>query len=94
MSTSHCTCAEHVACEREARLQDYLANDRTRGFDLAEGPVMRLALFRFADNEQVLVWSFHHIILGGGSLGVGYDFPQSYAILAYSFRTLGLRFTF
>jgi amino acid adenylation domain-containing protein len=61
-------CGALAAAEREARLERYLAEDRARGFDLAEGPVMRLALFRFADDEHVLVWSFHHIVLGGGSV--------------------------
>ncbi|HEU0078145.1 MAG TPA: condensation domain-containing protein, partial [Longimicrobiaceae bacterium] len=48
---------------REARLRRYLAVDRARGFDLTEAPAMRLALFRHAGDEHVLVWSFHHILL-------------------------------
>ncbi|HEX2092799.1 MAG TPA: amino acid adenylation domain-containing protein [Longimicrobiaceae bacterium] len=49
--------------DHEARLQRYLVDDRARGFDLAEAPAMRLALFRHAADEHVLVWSFHHILL-------------------------------
>jgi amino acid adenylation domain-containing protein len=49
--------------DREARLRRYLADDRARGFDLAEAPAMRLALFRHAADEHVLVWSFHHVLL-------------------------------
>jgi hypothetical protein len=61
-------CSGLPAPEREAHLQGWLADDRARGFDLGRGPVMRLALFRFGAQEHVLVWSFHHAILGGGSV--------------------------
>ncbi|HLM68811.1 MAG TPA: amino acid adenylation domain-containing protein, partial [Longimicrobium sp.] len=54
--------------DREAALQRWMAEDRARGFGL-DTPPIRLALFRMADDEQVLVWSFHHIILDGRSTG-------------------------
>jgi len=53
---------------REEALARYLAEDRARGFDLAEAPAMRLALFHGAgDGERVLVWSFHHALLDAWS---------------------------
>jgi amino acid adenylation domain-containing protein len=52
----------------ERRLQLYLEEDRAPGFDLSHAPAMRLALFRLSPDEHVLVWSFHHILLGGGSI--------------------------
>ncbi|MET0397898.1 MAG: amino acid adenylation domain-containing protein, partial [Longimicrobiaceae bacterium] len=55
--------------EREARLERWLAEDRARSFDLAAAPAMRLALFRLAADEHVLVWTFHHAILDGRSVG-------------------------
>ena len=54
--------------EREARLDGWLAADRARGFDLADAPAMRLALFRFGPDEHVLAWSFHHALLDGRSV--------------------------
>ncbi len=54
--------------EREAHLRRFLAEDRARGFDLAHAPAMRLVLIRHAADEHVLAWSFHHILLGGGSV--------------------------
>jgi hypothetical protein len=42
---------------------------------------------------DVLVFN-EHIILAGGSLGVGYSLEKADVVLAYAFRTLGLRFTF
>jgi amino acid adenylation domain-containing protein len=54
------------AAQQEA-LEIWLAEDRRRGFDLARPPLIRLNLFKMADNAFELVWSFHHIILGGWS---------------------------
>ncbi|HEX6370476.1 MAG TPA: amino acid adenylation domain-containing protein [Longimicrobium sp.] len=62
---------DHAAlppAEREARLERCLEEDRARGFDLSRAPAMRLALFRHAADEHVLVWSFHHAILDGASV--------------------------
>jgi hypothetical protein len=49
--------------EWEARLERWLPEDRARGFALARAPAMRLALFRRAADDHVLVWTFHHILL-------------------------------
>ncbi|HEX2094607.1 MAG TPA: condensation domain-containing protein, partial [Longimicrobiaceae bacterium] len=56
--------------EQETRLEKYLDRDRREGFDLAKAPLMRLALFRVADRVHRLVWTHHHLILDGWSLGV------------------------
>jgi len=39
-------------------LDDYLQRDRARGFDLAQSPLLRVAVF-----ENVMVWSYHHVLL-------------------------------
>ncbi|HLM68217.1 MAG TPA: condensation domain-containing protein, partial [Longimicrobium sp.] len=57
------------AGERDARLERWLAEDRARGFDLGRAPALRLALFRMAADEHVLVWTFHHVLLDGTSVG-------------------------
>ncbi len=69
-------CAEHdwrdlaTAGEtaREERLETFLREDRTKGFDLAQPPLMRLAVIRWSDDEWRVVWSFHHLIVDGWSL--------------------------
>ena len=58
--------------ERTERLRAYLAGDRARGFDPARPPLMRLALFRTADEAHHLVWSFHQMVLDGWSLPLIY----------------------
>src|SRR6185369_7074346 len=45
------------------KLQEYLAEDRRRGFDLSTAPLIRLALFRTADTTYKFVFSRHHIVL-------------------------------
>jgi len=72
------------ADEREARHEAYLAADRERGFDPAKPPLMRLALFRTGEREHRLVWTHHHMLLDGWSLGLVYaDVVAAYE----SFRT-------
>ena len=64
--------------ERAVKLEEYLQADRRRGFDLAEAPLMRLALFACGENDFQFVWSFHHALLDGRSfaavLGEVFDF--------------------
>ncbi|HET7230667.1 MAG TPA: amino acid adenylation domain-containing protein, partial [Longimicrobium sp.] len=54
--------------EQEARRQAFLAADRTRGFDLREPPLLRLALFRTADHRHHFVCTQHHLVVDGWSL--------------------------
>ena len=49
-------------------LKEFLAADRSRGFNLAEPPLTRLSLFRIKQLEYVLVWTFHHLIVDGRSM--------------------------
>ncbi len=53
---------------RERELEDFLAEDRRRGFDLLAAPLMRLALIRTGADEWRVQWSFHHLLLDGWSL--------------------------
>jgi amino acid adenylation domain-containing protein len=55
---------------RRARVDDYLREDRRRGFDLAQAPLMRLALFRLDQQTWQFTWSFHHILLDGWSVAL------------------------
>src|SRR3954452_847645 len=58
------------AAERAARLEAYLQSDRARGFDPARAPLMRLALFRTGDQAHELVWTHHHLLVDGWSVGL------------------------
>ena len=55
---------------QRARLQRWLDEDRERGFDLSEPPLLRLALFELGDGDHRFVWSQHHLLTDGWSLGV------------------------
>ena len=54
--------------EQRERLSAYLDADLRRGFDLARLPLMRMALFRTADDAWEFVWSHHHVLLDGWSV--------------------------
>jgi amino acid adenylation domain-containing protein/non-ribosomal peptide synthase protein (TIGR01720 family) len=56
--------------ERTARLEAFLREDRERGFELGRAPLMRLALLRVADDAWEFVWSHHHLLLDGWSVGL------------------------
>ncbi|MFD7712390.1 amino acid adenylation domain-containing protein [Streptomyces sp. NPDC059786] len=58
------------AAERTARLDELLAADRARPFDLRQGPLFRTGLIRLADGEHVLALTLHHIVTDGWSTAV------------------------
>jgi amino acid adenylation domain-containing protein len=57
-----------TASEAKSRLEEYVANDRRRGFVLSEPPLMRLTYARLPGGGWHFVWSFHHIVLDGWSV--------------------------
>ncbi|HVQ92284.1 MAG TPA: amino acid adenylation domain-containing protein [Mycobacteriales bacterium] len=58
------------AAERDARLQDALAEESGRPFDLQHGPLLRVRLIRLAADDHALAITMHHIITDGWSAGV------------------------
>ncbi len=54
--------------EQKQRLSKYMAAERERGFDLTVLPLMRIGLFRLAEDRHQFVWNFHHAVLDGWSL--------------------------
>jgi amino acid adenylation domain-containing protein/non-ribosomal peptide synthase protein (TIGR01720 family) len=48
-------------------LDELLADDRAAAMSIDEAPLMRLAIARTGDDEVVLVWTAHHLILDGWS---------------------------
>jgi thioesterase domain-containing protein/acyl carrier protein len=59
------------SCADEARrLETFLDADRALGFSLKRAPLLRLSLFRTAEQTYLFVLTFHHIILDGWSLSL------------------------
>jgi amino acid adenylation domain-containing protein/non-ribosomal peptide synthase protein (TIGR01720 family) len=58
------------AAEHPQRLASFLEQDRRRGFDLAEAPLVRLALIRTGEASFRFVFSHHHLLLDGWSLPI------------------------
>ncbi|WP_122299046.1 condensation domain-containing protein, partial [Pseudomonas viridiflava] len=48
-------------------LDDWAQADRQQGFDLAHGPLLRLAVVRTGDDAWQLVYTSHHILMDGWS---------------------------
>ena len=55
------------AAEQETRLEAFLEAERSRGFELTEAPLMRLALIQLAEDAHQFVWTYHHLLLDGWS---------------------------
>ncbi len=54
----------------ERAAADYKAAERARGFALNRDPLLRVAVLRLCEERFELVWSHHHIILDGWSVGL------------------------
>ena len=54
-------------------LQVFLQEDRDTPFDLKRPPLMRVRLVRLADDRHVIIWTRHHLVVDGWSLGVILD---------------------
>jgi amino acid adenylation domain-containing protein/non-ribosomal peptide synthase protein (TIGR01720 family) len=63
-------------------LTELLAADRAAGIDLTAAPLARLAVVTLPGDEAVVVWTSHHLLLDGWSLGqVFAEVCQEYAAL-------------
>jgi hypothetical protein len=54
--------------EQEEQLNTFLESDRALWFDLSQECLMRLTLFRLADNCYQFIWSRHFIVMDGWSI--------------------------
>jgi len=59
---------EVSAAEQAEKLEALLSRDRTRAFNLAKAPILRLVLIQLSETRFQLVWSFHHLLFDGWSL--------------------------
>ena len=55
--------------QRPAETERLLAADRAAGMELTSAPLTRLTLAALPDDELMLLWSTHHLILDGWSTG-------------------------
>ncbi|HYO55497.1 condensation domain-containing protein, partial [Archangium sp.] len=53
--------------QQQARLESFLEEDRSRGFELSRPPLTRVATVRMGESDSWIVWSFHHVLLDGWS---------------------------
>ncbi|MCP4397917.1 MAG: amino acid adenylation domain-containing protein [bacterium] len=58
--------------EQKEYLETYLKQDRERGFDLKQAPLMRVAIFQLDETTRSyqIVWSHHHLLMDGWCLGI------------------------
>jgi len=57
-----------MANEKQAR--EWIEQDMARGFDLSEGPLLRVKLLRLGSDDYVVALDMHHIVSDGWSIGV------------------------
>lgn len=55
---------------RQALARRLMNKEATTPFNLASGPLIRARLLRLAEQEQILLFTLHHIVSDGWSLGV------------------------
>jgi len=65
----HIDWRDFSATDREERLRGLLKADRIRGFKLAAAPLMRGTLVRITGDENIFIWTYHHLLLDGWCLG-------------------------
>ncbi|GFN29879.1 non-ribosomal peptide synthetase [Paenibacillus xylaniclasticus] len=55
--------------EQMKQIEQFKHEDRSLGFDLSGGDLMRVALLSRGGGRYELVWSYHHIVMDGWSVG-------------------------
>ncbi len=56
---------EKSAAQQKNAIQQFMAAEREKGFDLLVAPLMRLALIQLAEQAYYFSWTYHHIIIDG-----------------------------
>ncbi|MCP5425318.1 MAG: amino acid adenylation domain-containing protein [Gammaproteobacteria bacterium] len=58
------------AAEQPGYCQQAMADERRRGFDLSRDGLLRIQVLRLGEDRYRVIWSYHHILLDGWSLGL------------------------
>ncbi len=56
--------------ERESRGRTMAGDEAQRPFDLSSGPLLRMRLLKLGEEDHLLLWTMHHIISDGWSMGL------------------------
>ncbi|HEY9484913.1 MAG TPA: amino acid adenylation domain-containing protein, partial [Micromonosporaceae bacterium] len=67
---AYATVPVDVVDVRESEIARLVREESERPFDLVNGPMIRVTLFRIADDDHVLQWNVHHIVTDAWSIGV------------------------
>jgi len=68
--------------QRDAKVLHLTTQEARQPFDLANGPILRMKLFRLRDDEHLLIWNMHCIICDGASSDLFYqDLTEFYKSL-------------
>jgi non-ribosomal peptide synthetase component F/thioesterase domain-containing protein len=59
-----------TSADRETQMDRLCLEEATRSFDLEKGPLVRLGLLRMADEDHILMFTLHHIVSDGWSIGL------------------------
>lgn len=55
---------------QQIRIRKMIGEDKANSFNLEEGALTRLTVFKTGESEAYFVWSFHHIIIDGWSIQI------------------------
>lgn len=59
--------------QKETFISDFIESEVNKVFDLQNGPLYKLSLFKLDDNKHSLIFTAHHIICDGWSMGIFLD---------------------
>ncbi len=83
-----------AAFEKKEYLDMFLKADRRLGFSLDKPPLFRIALIKTGTRHYTCIWSFHHCIADGRSMGIilrdlftAYQHPEARLKKSGSFKT-------
>ena len=70
VQVQHFDWSELSQSEQVQRLKDHHRSEQARGFELQEGPLMRVAVMRVGERGWQVVWTHHHLLTDGWSLSL------------------------
>lgn len=63
-------------------INEYKSNDKSKGFDLSVGPLIRMAIIKVSTDSYKVILSYHHIIMDGWSMAIFFEeLFENYSLL-------------